>query len=250
MHAGLSGEAKALPRSLWNDAGPPSNTAAVHAGKLLGAGGTLDPCVVISVPFMALFCSLGVFLLWLCPLLTAISAVMNNSSARSTSSPVSDYWFARDWKGHREGASQSAAAVEGDARRSALQVPSQDARCQGNPNRWAAQTPGPETTAQHQGGVSSRTQARWGAREVQSQDWSKARESHTPTSAGRLALAQTLDLRRVQREHEQYRAWHLPVESAGCTHVNHSRLFGRAFPPSSMIGFNDVLHRLATRGLF
>lgn len=37
--AGLRGEAQVLPGSLRDDGGPPSNTAAVHARKLLGAGG-------------------------------------------------------------------------------------------------------------------------------------------------------------------------------------------------------------------
>lgn len=63
MHTKLSREAKVLPRSLRNNAGPPSNRAAVHAGKLPGAAGVLDLYVLICFLFMVLFCGLDVFLL-------------------------------------------------------------------------------------------------------------------------------------------------------------------------------------------
>lgn len=56
MHAGLPREAEVLPRSLWNDAGPPSYTAAVHPGELPGAGGVVRPlCYYLSLfygPFL------------------------------------------------------------------------------------------------------------------------------------------------------------------------------------------------------
>lgn len=43
VHAGLPREAEVLPRSLRDDAAPPSHTAAVHAGELPGAGGAVRP---------------------------------------------------------------------------------------------------------------------------------------------------------------------------------------------------------------
>lgn len=54
VHAGLPREAEVLPRSLRNDAAPPSHTAAVHAGELPGAGGGVRPSDLSSFygPFL------------------------------------------------------------------------------------------------------------------------------------------------------------------------------------------------------
>jgi len=52
---------------------------------------------------------------------------------------VSDFRVASVWERHWEGTSYSAAALEGDSRRSTLQVPPKDARCQGHNVCWATQ---------------------------------------------------------------------------------------------------------------
>lgn len=159
MHAGNPGEAQVVPGPLRNHGAAASRAARVHERGLPGAGGRES-----RVPHSFFLLSRADSALHQLFLSVSPFGLLARDNERSNKrlAVVADRRAARDGEGHREGASRPAAALEGDARRPALQVAAQDARCQSHHGRRATLAPGPAAAAHNHRGVAAGREG-WGA---------------------------------------------------------------------------------------